>query len=157
VLCDAKIADAAFLEASLAFEAGADIVTVLGLSDDSTIRGAVDAARTHGGRVMADLLNVPRITDRARELETAGIDLIAVHTGVDQQAQGRTPLEDLRLLTASGLHVPVAVAGGITASTASEYLSAGAAVLIVGSAITKASSPVAEAVAIRRIIDQEQS
>ena len=106
---------------------------------------------------MADLLNVPRITDRARELETAGIDLMAVHTGVDQQAQGRTPLQDLRRLSAIGLHVPVAVAGGIAAATALEYLSAGAAVLIIGSAITKASDPVAEAVAIRRIMDQQQS
>jgi 3-keto-L-gulonate-6-phosphate decarboxylase len=79
VLCDANIADAAFLEASLAFDDGADIVTVLGLSDDATIRGAVDAARAHGGRVMADLLNVSTITHRARELEAFGVDLIAVH------------------------------------------------------------------------------
>ena len=41
--------DAGEHEANLAFAAGADIVTVLGVSHDETIRGVVAAARRAGG------------------------------------------------------------------------------------------------------------
>lgn len=58
MLADLKIMDAGEHEASLAFAAGADIVTVLGLSADSTVSGAVAAARAAGGGrlVMADMI-----------------------------------------------------------------------------------------------------
>ena len=39
VLCDAKIMDAGAYEAQLAYDAGADYVTVLGITDDLTIKG----------------------------------------------------------------------------------------------------------------------
>ena len=42
---DLKIMDAGEHEANLAFNAGADIVTVLGVAHDETIRGVVRAAR----------------------------------------------------------------------------------------------------------------
>lgn len=45
VLADLKIMDAGRYEVMKASEAGADIITVLGVSDDSTIRGAVEEAR----------------------------------------------------------------------------------------------------------------
>src|SRR5271169_2406278 len=48
VLADFKIMDAGELEASLAFDAGADIVTVLGAAEDVTIRRACEAARAAG-------------------------------------------------------------------------------------------------------------
>ena len=41
VLADAKIMDAGEFEADKCFEAGADIVTVLGVSNDETIEGCV--------------------------------------------------------------------------------------------------------------------
>ena len=43
VFADMKTADAGALEAELAFDAGADLVTVMGAVDDATIRGAVVA------------------------------------------------------------------------------------------------------------------
>ena len=45
ILADLKIMDAGTEEARIAFEAGADIVTVLGVAYDSTIRSAVEEAR----------------------------------------------------------------------------------------------------------------
>ena len=43
VFADLKTADAGELEATLAFEAGADLITVMGAADDDTVRGAVSA------------------------------------------------------------------------------------------------------------------
>ena len=46
------------MEASLAFQAGVDIVTVLGLAPDSTILGALESARTYQKQVMLDMMQV---------------------------------------------------------------------------------------------------
>lgn len=58
VLADFKIMDAGSYEAGIAFEAGADIVTVLGVSSDATIAGAVSAARKFQREVMVDLIGI---------------------------------------------------------------------------------------------------
>lgn len=50
VLADAKIMDAGEFEADKCFEAGADIVTVLGVSNDETIEGCVRSAKKYGKR-----------------------------------------------------------------------------------------------------------
>lgn len=45
VLADIKIMDAAGYEVQQASKAGADIITILGAAEDSSIRGAVEAAK----------------------------------------------------------------------------------------------------------------
>ena len=45
ILADTKIMDAGELEAEIAFKAGADIVTVLGVTHDETVQGALKAAK----------------------------------------------------------------------------------------------------------------
>ncbi len=73
LLADLKIMDAGEGEASLAFEAGAGIVTVLGVAHDETIRGAVRAATKFGGQIMADLMAVSSPGRRAHELKTSAV------------------------------------------------------------------------------------
>lgn len=145
ILCDGKIMDAGSYEAGLTFQAGADYTTVLAVTDDKTIEDVVAAARKTSGKVVADMICVSNLTTRARELEHLGIDMIAVHTGVDQQAQGRTPLDDLKELSSLNLSVPVAVAGGIRVDTLPDYLACNPGVIIVGGGILHAADPVATA------------
>lgn len=153
VLCDAKIMDAAGMEACLAFDAGADFVTVLAVTDDLSVAECVRAAEDRGRKVMADMICVTDLAQRARELEDAGVNVIAVHTGVDQQAMGRTPLDDLRDLRAAVSRTPLAVAGGIRCATASDYLAHDPEILIVGSGITGAADPAAETRTLRALIE----
>ena len=56
VLCDAKIMDAGAYEAQLAFDVGAEYVTVLGVTDDLTIKGCVDEAKKQDRQVMVDMI-----------------------------------------------------------------------------------------------------
>ena len=98
VLCDGKIMDAGGYEAELAFRAGADYVTVLAVTDDRTILDVAAAANKYGKKTVADMICVENLKERSRQLEELGVDVIAVHTGVDQQAAGRTPLQDLKEL-----------------------------------------------------------
>lgn len=148
ILADTKIMDAGELEAMSAFRAGADLVTVLAVTDTATVKACVETAERLGKRVVADMICVPDLAQRARELEELGVHGIAVHTGVDQQAMGRTPLNDLKTLRAVARRAELFVAGGIRLDTIRDYCEAGADVLIVGGAIAGAKDPVAEAVAI---------
>ncbi len=158
VLSDAKIMDAAHDEAALSFDAGADYVTILALTDDGSVGEAVRAASEYEGRqVVADMICVPDLTARAHQLAALGVDILAVHTGVDQQARGRTPLEDLRVLVAAGTGVPLAVAGGISRDTVAGYLELGPQIVIVGGGITHHPDPAAEAAYLHHAISGARS
>ena len=145
VLCDAKIMDAGAYEAQLAYDAGADYVTVLGITDDLTIKGCVEQAQKQVRQVMVDLICVENFAKRVPIIEAFGVDIIAVHTGADQQQAGRTPLEDLKELKQYTKDVQVAVAGGINAETIGDYVALDPDIVVVGSGILKADDPVAAA------------
>ncbi len=157
VLSDAKIMDAAHYEADLSFAAGADYVTILAVTDNGSVREAVRAARDHGKQIVADMICVTDLPTRAREMADLGVDVLAVHTGVDQQALGRTPLDDLKVLSESGARVPLAVAGGISQATVGDYLPYHPQIIIVGSGIIGADDPAAESARIYRLIKEQRS
>lgn len=137
IVADMKIMDTGRMEVEAAAKAGADVVTILGVTDDSTIREAVDACGNYGCEIMADLMNVPDMVRRAPELAKIGVDYICIHVSVDQQMRNANAIDKLK--KASGkVRIPLAIAGGINSETAPEAIEAGASIIIVGGAITKA-------------------
>lgn len=148
ILADVKIMDAGEAEAAVCFEAGANYVTVLAVTDILTVQACVDTARQYRGRVVADMICVTDVEKRMTELEAVGVRDIAVHTGIDQQHAGRTPLQDLQQLRACTSRSLISAAGGISADTVEQYRKAGADVVIVGGAIAHAADPAAAARAI---------
>jgi 3-hexulose-6-phosphate synthase len=137
VFADLKTMDAGELEADIAFQAGADLVTVLGSAGDSTIVGAVKAAKRHGKGIVADLIGVADKPKRAREVVALGVEFVEMHAGLDEQAEeGFTFANLLRDGEASG--VPFSVAGGINASTVVSVQASGALVAVAGGAIYSA-------------------
>ena len=149
VLADMKIMDAGAYEAGGAFEAGADYVTVLGVTDDATVRGCIEAAERYGREIVVDMLCVRDLPGRIAELEALGAHGLAVHTGTDQQAAGRTPLDDLKLMKACAKRAKISVAGGIRPETLADYAALRPEVLIIGSGICHAPDPVSAARDIR--------
>lgn len=145
ILADAKVMDAGEMEAKSCFEAGADYVTVLGVTDIRTIEGCVEAAKQYGKKIVVDMICVENNEKRVAELEAVGITDIAVHTGVDLQAAGRTPLEDLKEIKGCAKNSLISVAGGIKESTVDAYIEAGADVVIVGGGISHEDDPAAAA------------
>jgi 3-hexulose-6-phosphate synthase len=147
-LADLKIMDAGNIEASSAFRRGADIVTVLALADDATIRGALEAAQKHGGRLMADLINVPDPAARAVELERMGVPLVCVHTAYDRQQGGANPFAELEAVR-KAVRCRVAVAGGIKFETVAQAVTAGTDILVIGGGILNRPDPAEAAARIR--------
>lgn len=135
VLADTKIVDGGAMECEDACKAHADIVTVLAMADNATIKEVVETAHKFKKKVLADLICVNDIKKRAKELIALGVDYIGVHTGVDMQQQGRTPLHDLEELSAAVPHTHTAVAGGIKLSTIEAYVRLQPEILIAGGAL----------------------
>ncbi|MHC6591907.1 3-hexulose-6-phosphate synthase [Arthrobacter sp. C152] len=140
VFADMKTMDAGELEADIAFKAGADLVTVLGSADDSTIAGAVKAAQAHNKGVVVDLIGVADKATRAKEVRALGAKFVEMHAGLDEQAK---PGFDLTGLLRAGeeSQVPFSVAGGVNASTIAAVQAAGADVAVAGGAIYGAADP----------------
>jgi 3-hexulose-6-phosphate synthase / 6-phospho-3-hexuloisomerase len=147
IVCDTKTMDAGRVEFEGAAKAGAHVATVLATAADSTIKDCVEAGRNYGIQVEADLINVPDPVERAKQCEALGVDLVGVHCGIDEQMRGRDPFEILRAVRAV-VGCEIAVAGGITSETAAQAGEAGADVVIVGGAITKAEDAASAARAI---------
>ena len=117
VLADLKIMDAADYEVSQAVKFGADVVTILGVAEDASIKAAVEEAHKHGKDLLVDMIAVQDLEKRAKELDEMGVDYIAVHTGYDLQAEGQSPLDSLRTVKSVIKNSKVAVAGGIKPDT----------------------------------------
>ncbi len=139
ILADMKTMDTGSLEVEIAAKAGADVVILLGTADDSTIREAVEAGERYGAEIMVDLLNINDMITRSVELEKLGVDYICVHVGIDQQMRGMNSLEVLKQVV-EVVSIPVAVSGGINSETAAMSVEAGASIIVVGGAITKAEN-----------------
>ena len=152
ILADMKTMDTGALEVEMAVKSGADIVILLGSAYNSTIADARRAADKYGAKLMCDLISVPDPVARAKELEKMGIDIINIHVGIDMQMVGITPIELLRQMK-NEIHIPIAVAGGLDATSSGEVVLAGADIVIVGGNIVRSPDVTASARNIRRNID----
>ncbi len=153
LLVDLKTMDAGEYEATPFYAAGADIVTVLGVSGLATCKGVIKASNAHGAETQIDLINVDDKVACAKATAEAGAQILGIHTGLDAQAAGHTPFADLNAIAALGLPVRISVAGGIKASTVQDVVKAGANIIVVGAAIYGAASPADAAREIRDLVD----
>ncbi|MHA1342038.1 MAG: 3-hexulose-6-phosphate synthase [Promethearchaeota archaeon] len=142
IVADMKTMDAGTVEVEMAAKAGADIVFILGVADDSAIKEAVLAGKKYGVKIAADLIMTKDPAKRATELEKLGVDIINIHVGLDQQVLGKNPIGIVRQVAeVVSPHVQIAAAGGLNSETAVLAYEAGADIIIVGGALYKAPSP----------------
>ncbi len=139
IIADLKTMDTGALETEMASKAGADIICILAAADDETIKEGLKSARRYGSKIMVDLIGVKDKTKRAKELEKIGVDYLCIHIGIDEQMKGKKPFEIIKKIYKE-TNIPIAVAGGINSETAPDAINAGANVIIVGGAITKAKN-----------------
>ena len=156
IVADMKIMDTGRTEVETAAKAGANIVDVLGASSDATIRECIQAGKNYGAKIVVDMIAVQDVVSRAKFVEELGADIVTVHCAIDEQMEGKDPFDILRQVS-QALTIPVGVAGGINSETAANAVEAGASIVIVGGAITKAMDPEQATRDIRLGIDTGKS
>ena len=140
ICADMKTMDAGAIEAELACQAGADLITVLGVANNSTLYKANDVAKKYNKKIMVDLIMVPDKKQRISELADWEIDYFIVHSGYDDQSSGANPIEDLALLSYQTSR-PIAVAGGINLENIDRVIKHTPSIIIVGSGIAAHKQP----------------
>ncbi|MED3956048.1 3-hexulose-6-phosphate synthase [Priestia aryabhattai] len=154
VLADLKIMDAGAYEVMKASEAGASIITILGATNYSTIKGAVEEAKKQGTQILVDMINVKNLEQRAKEVDALGVDYICVHTGYDLQAEGETPFEQLQTIKRVVKNAKTAVAGGIKLNTLPEVVQSQPDLVIVGGGITSEKDKRNVAEEMKKVVKQ---
>jgi 3-hexulose-6-phosphate synthase/6-phospho-3-hexuloisomerase len=152
IVADMKTMDAGRAEVECAAKAGARVVGVLGAASDATIKECIEAARNYGAEIVVDMIQVEDVVARAKEVEAFGANYVGIHLAIDEQMQGKTPWDTLREV-AQAVSIPIAVAGGINSETAALALEAGASIVVVGGAITKATDAAAATRAVKQAMD----
>lgn len=137
IVADMKTMDAGRGEVEIAAKAGAKVAHILGVASDSTLREAIEAGHNYGVKIGVDMINVADPVTRAAQATAWGAHHVIVHAGIDQQMAGDTPFALLREI-ADKVSVTLAVAGGLNSESVVEAVKAGANILIVGGAISKA-------------------
>jgi bifunctional enzyme Fae/Hps len=141
IVADLKTLDTGNLEARMVADATADAIVISGLAPLSTIEKAIKEAKKTGIYACIDMLNV---ADPVKVLKDLSVkpDIIELHRAIDAEdsayAWGSIP--DMKKIHPKLL---VAVAGGIGkleegSAKVSDACGAGADIIVVGRAITKA-------------------
>jgi 3-hexulose-6-phosphate synthase len=150
IVADMKTCDAGKHEAIQAFDAGADITTVMAFSSNKTITDTLDVAKGRGKKVMVDLLGISE-KKRIVELRELGVTLVSLHFGKDMQEEGELST-DLFSLTRGITGLKSAVAGGINLKSLPTIIEQHPDTIIIGSAITKAEDPYEAAAAMKGVV-----
>jgi len=138
IFADLKIMDAGAQETECALQAGADIVSVLGVAADATIAASVQAAHKRGKAILADMIDAPDMAKRAAQVDMLGVDYICVHTAFDLQASRADPLAELLIVSRAVKRAKTAVAGGVRLETLPDIVKARPSIVVVGGALATA-------------------
>ncbi len=152
VVADMKTMDTGYLEASLAFNYGADYSTVMALADEETIKGTIKAAREYDKGIMVDLMGVYDFR-QIIGIDRLGPDYLIVHSGIDMQQKGVAPFKPVRELGSLDLKSRIGVAGGLNINNIVELRGSRIDLIIVGGYLTKASNPREAASKLRELIE----
>jgi 3-dehydro-L-gulonate-6-phosphate decarboxylase len=151
ILADLKSPDVGGLEATMAFDAGADMMTVIGGAPLATVEEALKVARERGREMLMELTGVRDIIARAEEWREIGVERMVYHRGWDEQAYQRQWGDDDRVVIRQLIDMgfKVTVTGGITLQLLSFFQELPVSIIIVGRQIHQAPDPAASARQIR--------
>ena len=140
----------------MAFDAGADMMTVIGGATLATVGQALGVARERGKEMLMELTGVRDILERAVEWRRIGVDRIVYHREWDAQSAGREWIEadkvTIRKLIDMGFRLTVT--GGLTLELLPFFADLPVSVLICGRGIREASDPRAAAHQMRLAMNE---
>jgi len=154
ILADVKSPDVGGLEAQMAFDAGADMMTVIGGAPMATVEAALEVSKQRGKEMLMELTGVRDIIARAREWRQVGVERLVYHRGWDEQAANREWGEEdlVTIRQIIDLGFKTTVTGGITVDRLPFFQGLPVSIIIAGRAIHQADDPLASARQFRSTI-----
>ncbi|AEA47415.1 bifunctional 5,6,7,8-tetrahydromethanopterin hydro-lyase/3-hexulose-6-phosphate synthase [Archaeoglobus veneficus] len=136
---DLKTLDTGNLEARMAADATANAVVISGLAPVQTIVKAIKEAEKTGIYSVVDMLNVEEPVKRLEKISEAGVmpNVVELHRAIDVEGIAPPPWTYAKEVKEK-FNVLVGVAGGLRPENMGEAIAAGADILVVGRAITRA-------------------
>jgi len=145
VLADMKTADVGALEVRLAAENGADAVSVLASADDEVIISALNEGKSLDVDVVVDTIGKVDVVKGVSNLVGLGVQVVNVHLAIDVQLRsGRTVddiLDIIKYLRSMYRDIIISASGGVKPHHVRDLVRGGVNIVVMGSAITKASDP----------------
>ncbi|HOG46546.1 MAG TPA: orotidine 5'-phosphate decarboxylase [Anaerolineae bacterium] len=143
ILADFKSPDVGGLEAKMAFDAGADMMTVIGGAALATVESALAVAKEAKKEMLMELTGVRDILARAREWRQIGVERMVYHRGWDEQAFSRQWVEEDRAIVHQLIDMgfKVTVTGGITKPLLAFFQPLPVSVVICGRGIRETPDP----------------
>ena len=154
IFADLKIMDAGKLEADIGFQAGADMVSVLGLASKKTIEAAKDSAIQWNRKIMIDMINLEDPIMKWTDFMKMGMDYGCLHTAHDDMTDGENSLETVEKFHETYGGQQISVAGGIDPEKIRNLKSCQPEILVVGSYITTAVDPSKAVKIIRQVMNE---
>ena len=157
ILADIKSPDVGGGEAKMAFDAGADWMTVLGAAPLDTVKLALEEANSRPGKEMfIELTGIRNIIDRAAEWRGIGVERMVYHRGWDEGNLSRSwdgqDKDTIQELIRMGFKV--SVAGGLGLDMIPFFKGLDISVFIIGRAIRETPDPAATARKFREAINK---
>ncbi|MEW6419245.1 MAG: 3-hexulose-6-phosphate synthase [Nitrospirota bacterium] len=152
VLADLKIMDAGAMEAKMAFEAGADMISVCVQASVETIAAAIEETRRQNKKVVLDLIGSRDWLSSSKETKHLSPDFFCIHTSLNEQREGKKPFGVLEGFVRE-INLPYCIAGGIRPEDIPLIMPFMPSIIIVGGYITKAEEPEEAAKKIKGAID----
>jgi 3-dehydro-L-gulonate-6-phosphate decarboxylase len=144
ILADIKTPDVGGGEAKMAFDSGANWMTVLGAAPLDTVRLALEEANSRPGYEMfIELTGIRNILARANEWRELGVDKMVYHRGWDEGNHSRSwTQEDYQIIkTLIEMGFEISVAGGLELDMIPFFKGLEISVFIIGRAIRENENP----------------
>lgn len=159
VLADVRIAEAGSIISKMAFEAGANWVSVVSGATMTTAEVVQKEAEKHGGEVQIELID-GWTWEMARQWRDIGIQQVITHRSRDAEAAGNLTWSDrdfdeIRELATMGFKVTVT--GGVKPEDIPRFAGVPVYIFIAGRAIRGAADPAAAAREFQDVIAQTYS
>ena len=154
IFADLKIMDAGELEADIGFQAGADMVSVLGLASKKPIEAAKNSAIQWNRKIMIDMINLEDPIRKWADFMEMGMDYGCLHTANDDVTDGENSLETVEKFHEAHGGQQISVAGGIDPEKIMNLKSFRPEILVVGGYITTAVDPSKAVKIIRQVMNE---
>lgn len=157
ILADVRIAEAGKIISTMAFEAGASLVSVVAGASMATVRQVCEVAQQFGGEVQVELADEWYDVERAKAWRDAGVQHVIVKRSRDREAAGDLSwrAEDLdRVDELAALGFTVTITGGITPADLDTFAGHPVGIIIAGRSVAGAQDPLAAAQGFQRRIEE---